>query len=162
MLCLSGFELYSRWVPLTLVNFEKLFYFNLLQVCTSMSLCIWQCDLYLLLAFWAVIFMFHSIWIFTNFAAPQLPLGITAPCRVEKQSTLYSTGERERELYFLEGHNFCYHVVMAEGFVGEEVNKPYSKLCLNKEYFFNPVILTLNFVQSRNPDGYFWHSTSCT
>ena len=26
--------------------------------------------------------------------------------------------------------------------------------------FFNPVIPTQNFVQSRNPDGYFWHPTS--
>ena len=41
--------------------------------------------LYLLLAFWAVIFMFRSIWIFINFATLQLPLGITASCRVEKQ-----------------------------------------------------------------------------
>ena len=23
--------------------------------------------------------------------------------------------------------------------------------------FFNPVIPTQNFVQSRNPEGYFWH-----
>ena len=26
--------------------------------------------------------------------------------------------------------------------------------------FFNPVIPTQNFVQSRNPEGYFWHPTS--
>ena len=26
--------------------------------------------------------------------------------------------------------------------------------------FFNPVIPTQNFVQSRNPEGYFWHATS--
>ena len=51
---------------------------------------------------------------------------------------------------------------MTEGYVGEEVNQPYSKLSFNKEHFFNPVILTLNFVQSYNPDGYFLNPTSCT
>ena len=49
---------------------------------------------------------------FMNFATQQLPLGITAPCRVEKQSTLYNTSG---ELYFLEGHYFCYHEVTTEG-----------------------------------------------
>ena len=37
------------------------------------------------------------------------------------------------------------------------------KLSLCRGYpigFFNPVIPTQNFVQSRNPEGYFWHPTS--
>ena len=45
---------------------------------------------------------------------------------------------------------------------GGGINQPYSKLCFYKEYFFNPSILTLNFVQSHNPDGYFSHPTSCS
>ena len=59
--------------------------------------------------------MFHSTWIFIKFCDTAATFGVTAPCRVEKQSTLYNT---LGELYFLEGHYFCYHVVMTEGYVG--------------------------------------------
>ena len=43
----------------------------------------------------------------------------------------------------------------------------HSRRRVNRRYmrgsptgFFNPVIPTQNFVQSRNPEGYFWHPTS--
>ena len=53
--------------------------------------------------------MFHSVSMFMNFCDTATTFGdITASCRVEKQSTLYNT---LGELYFLEGHYFCYHAV---------------------------------------------------
>ena len=92
----------------------------LIQSSSSLSMhvsfcIILACYLYQLLTFWAVISMLHSILIFIKFCDTAATFGVTAPCRVEKQSTLYNT---LGELYFLEGHYFCYHVVMTEGYVG--------------------------------------------
>ena len=58
--------------------------------------------------------MFHSVSMFMNFCDTATTFGdnCSLHCRVEKQSTLYNTLE---ELYFLEGHYFCYHAVMTEG-----------------------------------------------
>ena len=44
--------------------------------------------------------------------------------------------------------------------LGNRIRKKWTRGRWSPIGFFNPVIRTPNFVQSRNPDGYFWHPTS--